>query len=70
MTAQQALERIRHGGATMLTPTDVAPVLGTDPQSIRLQARQEPEKLGFPVVVVGNRTKIPREPFLRFVAGE
>lgn len=50
-----------------LTPGDVAPVLNCDPHSIRVQARDCPERLGFPVVRVGSRTKIPRQQFLRFM---
>lgn len=50
-----------------LTPADVAPVLNCDPHSLRVQARDCPERLGFPVVRVGSRTKIPRQQFLRFM---
>ncbi len=50
-----------------LTPVQAAGVLGTSAQSIRVAARQRPELLGFPVVVIGTRTKIPRVPFLRFL---
>lgn len=50
-----------------LTPAEVAPVLGSDPQTIRVAAQSRPELLGFPVTVIGNRVKIPRIPFLRFV---
>ena len=38
-----------------LIPREVAAVLGTDGQSIRVWARQCPEGLGFPTVCVGNR---------------
>ena len=47
------------------TPQEVSFVLGTDPQTIRVCARQRPDLLGFPVILVGNRVKIPRIPFLR-----
>lgn len=50
-----------------LTPCEVAPVLGCDPHTIRIQARGDPAALGFPVSVCGNRVKIPRVPFLRFM---
>lgn len=60
------LDEIRASDKTFLTPADVAGVLAADAQSIRLQAREFPEALGFPVICVGNRTKIPRKPFLRF----
>ena len=49
------------------TPQEVCYVLGSDPQSIRICARQRPDLLGFPVMLVGNRVKIPRIPFLRFM---
>lgn len=67
MTQSAALDRIRGMSAATLTPADVAPVLGCDPNTIRQQAREDPGALGFPVVLVGSRTKIPREPFLRYV---
>ena len=50
----------------MLTPADIAPILGVDPQSIRLQAKDDPKKLGFPVVVIGSRTMIPKKLFFEF----
>lgn len=61
------LTEIRNTTKEMLTPADVAPILGCDPQNIRLQARDCPEKLGFPVVRVGSRTKIPKQAFLKFI---
>lgn len=51
----------------VLTPAQVAPVLCLDQDTIRGQARSRPELLGFPVVVAGNRVKIPKRPFLRFM---
>lgn len=47
------------------TVQDISGVLGSDPQTIRITARQRPELLGFPVILIGNRVKIPRIPFLR-----
>ena len=64
------LDEIRASDKTFLTPADVSGVLAADAQSIRLQAREFPEALGFPVICVGNRTKIPRKPFLRFLGEE
>lgn len=49
----------------VLTCAQVAEVIGANPDTIRWQARQDPSKLGFPVIVVGNRVKIPKRPFLR-----
>ena len=59
------LEEIRASGKAVLTPAEAAGPLRCDPQALRLTAQQHPEKLGFPVVCVGKRTKIPTEPFLR-----
>lgn len=64
------LDEIRNSTKEVLTPAEVAEVLGCDPQDIRLTAKRCPEKLGFPVCVIGTRTKIPRVPFLRFMGYE
>lgn len=61
------LQEIKDSDAIFLTPRDVAPVLQTDPHLIRLMARSDPAKLGFPVSVIKSRTKIPRVPFLRWI---
>ena len=61
------LQEMRASDKLLLTPVDVAPLLGVDPQSIRLQAQKDPDKLGFNVSVVGTRTLIPRLPFLQFL---
>ena len=50
-----------------LTPADIAGVLGFNPQTIRVTARQRPDLIGFDFTFVGNRMKIPRIPFLRFM---
>lgn len=49
-----------------LTAKDIAPLLGVDPQQIRLQAHEAPDKLGFPVIVIGTRVKIPCYSFLAY----
>ena len=49
------------------TAQDVCGVLNCDPQNIRDTARQRPYLLGFPVVLMGSRVRIPRIPFLRFM---
>lgn len=63
------LDEIRNSTKEVLTPADIAPVLGADPQDIRLAARLHPERLGFPVSVIGTRTKIPRLGFLNWLEG-
>lgn len=64
-----ALERIKAMTDAVITPALAAEVLQCNPQYIRHQAHHAPESLGFPVFCVGSRTKIPRIPFLAFVAG-
>lgn len=53
-----------------LTPEQVAPLLGCKAHGIRVQARENPALLGFPVSVIGTRTRIPRIPFIEFVFGK
>ena len=51
----------------MLTPEQVAEVIGTSAQSIRDQAKAAPAMLGFPVSVTGTRVHIPRVAFCRWL---
>lgn len=62
---------IKASDKDFLTPGDLAGVLGCDPQEIRLMARDERwrPQLGFPVVCMGNRVKIPRIGFINFWEG-
>ena len=60
------LDEIRSSDKAVLTPAEIAPVLGVNPQSIRAA---DPVDLGFPVTKIGTRTLIPRKPFLQFVEG-
>ena len=61
------LEDIIRSNKPFITPQDAADVLQCSAQLIRIQARDNPEALGFPVIRVGNRTKIPRKAFVRFM---
>ncbi len=61
------LKEIQESDLIWLTPDQVAPVLKCSPQLIRITARDNPKLLGFPVVVVGTRTRIPRKPFLEYI---
>lgn len=51
----------------LLSPADVAEVLHCDPQSIRVQAQSDPSKLGYPVIIINRRVRIPRIPFLCYL---
>lgn len=57
---------------SMLTPALVAGVMGCDPYKINVASMTEEGRayLGFPVLRVGNRVKIPRIPFLRHMGWE
>lgn len=53
-----------------LLAREVAPLLGVDPHSVRVAARVAPERLGFPVCVIGSRVKVPKKPFIEFWEGK
>lgn len=63
------LDEIRNSTKEVLTPGEVAPVLGCDPQDIRVAARVHPERLGFNIALIGSRVKIPRRAFLNWLEG-
>lgn len=52
-----------------ITPRVAAQFLRCDPHWLRLMARQQPERLGFPVCCICSRVKIPRIPFIKFLGG-
>jgi len=64
------LEQLAHIEKEFLTVTEVAEVLGCDPQTIRVQAHRDRFKLGFPIIILGCRIKIPRVAFIKFCMGE
>ncbi len=61
------IKEITESDKTFLTATDIAAVLEVDAASIRSQAQEDPRKLGFNVIVIGSRVKIPRLAFLAFL---
>lgn len=69
-STRTTLDTIRQMSRETLTPAIVAGVIGCDPHYIRLAAREVPEQLGFPTIVMGSRVLIPREAFLQFMEGE
>ena len=64
------LDEIHNSTRSILTPADIAAVLDCDPQDIRNQAHADATALGFPVTIIGNRVKIPRLPFIKFIEGD
>ena len=63
MTWKQILESEK----PILSPQDVAAVMGCHPQVINLLAKRD--QLPFPFFRSGNRTKIPREGFIAWMRG-
>lgn len=59
------LDELLTSDKLVITPEEAALVLGSNPQTIRMAAHDG--TLGFPVCIMGNRVKIPRIPFLRFL---
>lgn len=52
-----------------LLPYEAARLLHCDPQLLREQAHRDPRALGFPVVVIGRRVRIPRAAFMDYLEG-
>lgn len=63
------LEELKAMDRETITPAIAAQVLGCDPHWIRVAARQDKSMLGFPVVILNTRVKIPRLAFIRFMEG-
>jgi len=61
------MDDIKNSTKEFLVPKDVSGVLKCCPYTINLQAQSDPTKLGFPVVVMGRRVRIPRIPFIAFI---
>lgn len=69
MTGAEKLRELKESEQPFILPTDAAKVLECAPELIRVAARERPDLLGFPVTVIGTRTKIPRVPFIQYVEG-
>lgn len=64
------LEELKADPREFVNSADIAKIIGIDPYALTLTARKEPEKLGFPCMVVGKRVRFPRRAFIKFVEGE
>ena len=64
------LDDLRQIDRDYLIPGEICGVLGCDAYRINVAARNHPELLGVPVVVINSRVKIPRIPFLRYFGME
>lgn len=64
------LDDLRKVDRDWLLAREVAPILGTDPHSIRVAAKVAPGRLGFPVCIIGTRVRIPKKPFIQYWEGK
>lgn len=70
MERSMNIEEMKGLGKDYLTPKEVAGCLGCTAYAINQQAASDASKLGFQVVIIGKRVKIPRKAFVRFMEGE
>lgn len=61
------LDELRSMDDYFVTADMIAPIVGADPQALRIIARDEPWRLGFPSTTYGSIVKFPRLPFIDFV---
>lgn len=66
MTLQE-LEQLE---TEVLTPKQVAPILGCQPYSINVAVRDGKNPFPFPVIKMGSRVRIPKTPFIKTMRGE
>ena len=54
----------------VLIPKDIAPILGCSPYSINVATRDGKNPFPFPIIRMGTRVKIPKQPFIKAMRGE
>lgn len=67
------LDYIKSLDKEFITPKQAAAVLHCDPYLLNIRVKQNPHNpdcLGFPFEMLGNRLRILRLPFIRYVEGE
>lgn len=64
---EEALQKLKSDTRLFINCEDIAPILESAPQAIRNQANSDISALGFKVVKVGTRIKIPRQAFLNWL---
>lgn len=63
------LAEIKQSDKDILTAADISDLMGSDPQTIRLSAKQHPEWIGYPFAFHGSTMKIPRIGFINWFEG-
>lgn len=70
----KTLEDIENLPKNTLSPCDICEYLGADPHVFRITARKDrkehTDSFGFPVMILGNRIKIPKDAFVAFMRGK
>lgn len=66
----RTLEDIEALPKEILTPADIAPILGCQPYAINVATENGENPFNFPVYRMGRRVKIPKQPFLKAMRGE
>lgn len=69
MNKRITLQDLREMDVETITPAMAAQVIGCDPNYIRVAARQDKSLLGFNVIRIGCRVKIPRLAFISYMEG-
>ena len=65
------ITEILNATADTLGPADIAPILGCDPQTLRLMAANDPEALApLQPIRLGKRVRFPRMRFLGWYFGQ
>jgi hypothetical protein len=63
----KTLEDLEALPGEVLTCQQIAPILGAKADNIHQQAVERPELLGFPVIVMKSRVKVPKRAFCAFM---
>ncbi len=61
------LEELKEKRPLFVNANDLKDILEIDPANLRSQAQSDPQKIGFPIMVIGTRVKVPVKPFLKFL---
>ena len=69
-TVNDELDRIAALDKEMLVPTDIAKYLGCSPYSINVATEDGRNPFPLPVIRMGRRVRIPKQPFLKAMRGE
>ena len=70
MCVQEELARIEALPKEMLVPTDICKYLGCSAYTINVATKDGKNPFPFPVIRMGTRVRIPKQPFIRAMRGE